>query len=131
MADDLSRQTATLVSVACAVAVALPSAEVYLHFRQTVEDLDRARWLAQAGLTIVWSVSAAVLVGVGFWRRVRGLRFAGLGLFAVVAAKLLLVDTAQVEGGYRVASLMVVGALMIGASYLYHRVERWMSATRA
>ncbi len=129
--DALRREGAALYSIGGLAIIVLLSVETGLYFHQTEPDPNRARWLAQMGLTMVWSVSAAVVVALGFWRNHRALRLAGLALFGVVALKLLLVDTAQVDGGYRVASFMVVGTLMIGASYLYHRLERWMSVRSA
>lgn len=127
----LHRESSILFGIGTTLAVALFSVETVRFFHETVSDPERARWLAQMGLTVVWSLSAGVVVAAGFWRKRRALRLAGLGLFAVTAAKLLLVDTAQVEGGYRVASFMILGIVMISASYLYHRVEKWMSAHQA
>jgi uncharacterized membrane protein len=36
----------------------------------------------------------------------------------------VLVDMAKVHEVYRIVSFLVLGVLMIGASYLYHRVEK-------
>jgi uncharacterized membrane protein len=55
---------------------------------------------------------------------VRSLRLAALGLFGLTALKLVLVDMAEVQEVYRIVSFLVLGVLMIGASYLYHRVEK-------
>jgi uncharacterized membrane protein len=79
-------------------------------------------------LSIAWGVYASLILAVGFWQKVRPLRFAALGLFGATALKLLVIDMAKVEGGYKIAAIFVVSALMIGASYLYHRVEKWMEA---
>jgi uncharacterized membrane protein len=94
----------------------LVSAEAYLHFAHP--------WLRQLALSCAWSGCAIALVGLGLgWRR-RGLRLAGLALFGATAVKLLLVDLAQLEQIYRVVSFLVLGVVLIGASYLYHRAER-------
>ena len=66
----------------------------------------QARWVAQMSLTIVWGAFAAGLLVVGFWRRVAKLRLAGLALFALTGAKLVLVDVANVQDLYRVFSAM-------------------------
>lgn len=114
--------------LAATLAVILVSVDTFLYCLDAVADPERSRWVAQMALSIIWSVSAATVVSAGFLRRRRPLRLAGLALFGLTAVKLLIVDTAQIEGGYRIASFMIVGALMIGASYLYNRVSRWVEA---
>ena len=59
---------------------------------------------------------------------VRVVRLVALGLFGLTAAKLVLVDLAVLRQIYRIVSFLVIGLLMIGASYLYHRIERWMDS---
>ena len=59
----------------------------------------------------------------------RLLRFAALGLFGITAAKLVLVDIAGVKQIYRVISFFVLGLLMMGGAYGYHRVEKWLAET--
>jgi uncharacterized membrane protein len=102
----------------------LLSVETYKGFLHEVGDLPRAPWVAQMALSILWGLFAAVLLAVGFARGVRPLRLAALGLFALTAGKLAVVDLASVQEGYRIISFVALGGLMIGASYLYHRVER-------
>jgi uncharacterized membrane protein len=36
----------------------------------------------------------------------------------------VLVDMASIEGLYRILAFLVLGSLMIGVSYVYHRVEK-------
>jgi uncharacterized membrane protein len=74
----------------------------------------------------VWGVYATALLAVGFRGRNRPLRLVGLALFGLTALKLVLVDMAEVKQIYRIVSFLVLGLLMIGASYLYHRVEKWL-----
>ncbi len=66
---------------------------------------------------------------VGFWRKVRSLRLSALGLFGLTALKLVVVDMANVKGVYRIASFFALGLVMIGASYLYHRIEKRTDAS--
>ncbi len=72
----------------------------------------------------MWGAYAIALLVIGFCRGVRSLRLAALALFGLTAIKLVLVDMARVEEVYRIISFFVLGILMIGASYLYHRVEK-------
>jgi uncharacterized membrane protein len=75
-------------------------------------------------LSVTWGTYALAILAIGFWRNVRSLRLAALGLFGLTALKLVLVDMAEVQEVYRIVSFLVLGVLMIGASYLYHRVEK-------
>ena len=98
-------------------------AEAYLHYA-AADSLAHAGRRAHTALSIAWSGYAAVLLALGFIRRRRRLRLAGLGLLGAVAIKLLLIDLAGAPQGYRVLSFLIVGALMIAVSYAYHRLER-------
>lgn len=109
----------------------LLSAEVFLFCRNYFEDARRAAYSSQMALSVVWAVYAAILLAVGFIRRRRGLRFMALGLFGLTALKLALVDIAHVEQIYRIISFVVLGILMIFASYLYHRIEKTLAAREA
>jgi uncharacterized membrane protein len=80
-------------------------------------------------LSVVWGIYATAVLVIGFWRRVRSLRLSALGLFGLTVLKLVIVDMAKVEEVYRIVSFLVLGILMIGASYLYHRVEKRISTS--
>jgi uncharacterized membrane protein len=105
------------------------SLETYTWCEATVQEWEKARWTALMSLSIVWGVYAIALLVIGFWRKVRPLRFAALGLFALTALKLVFVDLAEIEQIYRVICFLVIGLLMVGASYLYHKVEQRLART--
>ena len=114
----------TLYSIGIALLFVLLSCETYFYFRGAIADHERARWVSQMSLSVTWGTYAIVILAIGFWRNVRSLRLAALGLFGLTALKLVLVDMAEVQEVYRIVSFLVLGVLMIGASYLYHRVEK-------
>ncbi len=73
--------------------------------------------LAQASLSIFWTVLALVAM---LWAHHRGLRvlwFCGAGLMAAVVVKLFLVDLAKVGGIERIVSFIAVGVLMLVIGY--------------
>jgi uncharacterized membrane protein len=74
-------------------------------------------------LSIFWSLYAVACVALGFRLRVAGLRYFGLGLFAVTAAKVMLVDLSQVQTGYRILSFLGLGLLLLGTSVLYGKLS--------
>ena len=102
----------------------LLSVEPYTHCVRTMANQTRAAWSAQMSLSVVWSAYAAALLAAGFWLKNRPMRFGALALFGATGLKLVLVDLAGVRQVYRIISFLVLGLLMIGASYLYHKVEK-------
>ncbi len=113
-----------LYGVGTTLLFVLLSCETYFYFRGTIADRERAKWVSQMSLSVTWGAYALAILAVGFWRNVRSLRLAALGLFGLTALKLVLVDMAKVQEVYRIVSFLVLGVLMIGTSYLYHRVEK-------
>ena len=106
----------------------LLSVENYIYFEHKFVNRTKAYNVAQMSLSIVWGLYALSSLVVGFWRRIRNLRLAALGLFGLSALKLIVVDMASVHQLYRIISFFVLGLLLIGASYLYHLVEKRLEA---
>jgi hypothetical protein len=84
-----------------------------------------------ATLSIFWSVNATALLVLGFMRRVAPLRYLALGLFAVTVVKVVLFDLAKLEMIYRIISFMVLGILLLFASWLYQRLSARLGVTPA
>ncbi len=110
--------------VASVFPLALLSAEAYTYCREVVRNRRRARWTGLMALSVVWGLYAVIWLLVGFWKKVREFRIAALGLLAIVALKVVLVDMSSVQQIYRIISFVVLGVIMISASYLYHRLEK-------
>ena len=94
----------------------------------SIPDYTNAYRAGQMSVTVIWGIYAVGLLVIGFWRRLRVLRLAGLGLFALAAGKLVLVDLTGVQDIFRIVSFVALGLLMVAASYLYHRLERRLPA---
>lgn len=74
-----------------------------------------------AAISVLWSLFAAALIIIGFARNNAWIRRVSIALFAVTVVKVFVRDMANVETPYRILSFLVVGLLLVGASYLYHR----------
>ncbi|MRX08068.1 DUF2339 domain-containing protein [Pseudoduganella sp. FT25W] len=72
----------------------------------------------QAMLSLVWSVTALLLMRFAAKRSIRTVWIGGATLLALVVAKLFLVDLSNVGGVERIVSFVGVGALMVGIGYL-------------
>jgi hypothetical protein len=75
----------------------------------------------QLGLSITWTVYAVVLIAIGVWRDSALIRWQALALFALVILKAFLFDLSLLALGYRIASFLVLGLMLLGASFLYQR----------
>ncbi len=79
-------------------------------------------------LSVFWSLNATLVLMLGFLRQVALLRHMALGLFAVTVAKVFIFDLGHLEMVYRIISFMVLGVLLLFASYLYQRLSSRLSA---
>ena len=77
--------------------------------------------LRAGGLTLLWGLYGLGLLLAGLRGAVRGLRYAGLALFAVVVGKIFLVDLAGLESVYRILAFIALGILLFLAALLYLR----------
>ncbi|WP_397570032.1 DUF2339 domain-containing protein [Schlesneria sp. T3-172] len=71
------------------------------------------------GVSILWSVFALSWLLQGIWRNVRSLRYAGLGLFGIVIAKVFFRDLAELDSFYRIIAFIVLGVLILAGSFIY------------
>ena len=72
-------------------------------------------------MSMAWALYALVLLGLGLWRRSRGLRVASLVLMYLTCAKVFLYDLSHLEDLYRVASLVGLAFVLLVISFLYQR----------
>jgi uncharacterized membrane protein len=86
----------------------------------------------QVTISVFWATSAALLVAAGFHRHYPPIRYLALVLFGVTGLKVFTVDLSQLDSIYRILSSVGLGALLVGASFLYHRYRSQIapSATR-
>ena len=80
-----------------------------------------AQFAAIVWISIAWAIYGAALVAAGFRWDKASLRWMGLGVFAITLGKVFLVDMAQLDAVYRIGSFLVLGALLVAASFLYQR----------
>jgi uncharacterized membrane protein len=74
-----------------------------------------------AGFSVLWSVFAVGLMLVGIWMRRKVYRMSAIGLLIATVLKVLAYDTAEVSTPYRILSCIVLGAILMAVSFLYHR----------
>jgi uncharacterized membrane protein len=89
----------------------------YLDVPYTFDSMFASQFV-QAMLSLVWSVTALLLMRHAATRAARSVWIGGAVLLALVVAKLFLVDLSNVGGVERIVSFLGVGALMVGIGYL-------------
>jgi uncharacterized membrane protein len=73
------------------------------------------------GFSVLWSVFGVGLMLVGVWRRRKVYRVSAICLLIATVLKVLAFDTADVSTPYRILSCLVLGAILVAVSFLYHR----------
>jgi len=75
------------------------------------------------GISILMAVYGVGLVVVGVALRSTVNRILGLGLLALVIAKLYLLDVWSLSRGFRITAFLALGGLLLLVSYLYSRFK--------
>ncbi|SDR18168.1 DUF2339 domain-containing protein [Natronobacterium texcoconense] len=73
------------------------------------------------GVSIAWVLLGLALLAAGFALEVRGLRMLAIGVFGLATAKVFLVDTMDLDTVARTLSFLVLGVVLLVASYAYAR----------
>ncbi|QHN02503.1 DUF2339 domain-containing protein [Granulicella sp. WH15] len=89
-------------------------------FWHTTTGLERA---LKSDLSISFFLAGygAALLAIGFWRRSAFLRWQALALIVFTIAKVFLYDVSGLSQGYRVASFLGLGALLLAVSFAYQK----------
>lgn len=97
--------------------ILLRSAAQYLGITYQLEDLAASQFV-QAMLSLVWSISALMLMRFAAKRAMRRTWTTGAVLLGVVVVKLIIVDVANGGSVARIVSFVGVGFLMVLIGYL-------------
>ncbi len=77
-----------------------------------------------ATISVLWAAYALGLVLIGILKRYRPIRYLAIAIFAATILKVFFVDLAELDTLYRILSVMGLGVLLLGASYLYQHFLR-------
>lgn len=123
-----------LYLVANGLLLAILSMEVMAYFTKQIraltstdyrtypyEKIRSLRSQSNVALSVLWSVYASIVMGVGMMRDSRPVRLVAIALFIATLAKVVLVDMSQVNLVIRFISFLVLGILLLIASFLYYR----------
>ena len=85
------------------------------------DNLPLARF---AAISILWTLTAIILMLMGFRFNNVSLRKVSLALFLVAIIKVFFFDIANISTPFRILSFIILGIILIGASYLYHKFKQ-------
>jgi hypothetical protein len=101
--------------------------QIYLYWYcrdRFAERIANWRFLAHMYISVMWAVYAAALMVAGFWQRIKLLRYIAFGLFALLLAKVFILDTSTVKSVYRIAAFLATGVTLVAVSYLYQFLRK-------
>ncbi len=75
----------------------------------------------RALVSVWWGVYGVGLLALGAARSLSGARYAGLALLSVATVKAVVFDLADIAPGWRVASFLLLGLLLLGVATAYAR----------
>jgi uncharacterized membrane protein len=76
-----------------------------------------------ASISVLWTLFSVSLMAIGFYYRQAIVRRVSIGLFALTVVKVFFVDMSNASTPFRIISFIVLGLMLIGASFLYHRYK--------
>jgi len=101
----------------------------YVEWRGDWTLMHDYRMYAQFTYSAFFMVFGAVLLTLGFWRRVAFLRWQALVLLAAAIGKVFTVDVSALSQGYRILSFLGLGALLLAVSFAYQK--DWLNLRKA
>lgn len=110
--------------LAAVVAVALLYlASIVVVDQWGVTATGERREAGQFALSLLWGAVGLTALVVGLVRDIAALRQGGLVLLVVAVAKVFVYDLSELTSLARVASLLVIGLLLIAGAYFYQRMR--------
>jgi uncharacterized membrane protein len=75
-------------------------------------------------LSILWGTYALFLIVLGLWKDLKYIRIAAIVLFAITLIKLFAYDIADMSTIAKTIVMMILGILLLIASFLYNKYKR-------
>jgi len=117
------RTAAAFVAAANVLTVALLTADIYSFWEVRGEQFG-ASFAREVSISVTWAAYGMGLIALGFNRRSAVLRYLALGLLGITVVKVFAVDLLALDGIYRIIGFIVLGLVLLAASFLYHRSRR-------
>ncbi|MCC7522550.1 DUF2339 domain-containing protein [Candidatus Uhrbacteria bacterium] len=96
------------------------SLETWHLFKPGLDGYDNERDVA---LSVVWSIYAIALVAFGIYKKSKLARTTALALFGIVIAKVVLIDTSELDNFYRFITFISLGIILLISGFLYNKFK--------
>lgn len=99
------------------------SAEIITTVDSDIVKLDSQseKHITSLSLSVLWAIYAGCLLALGMLKNWQMVRLGGLVLLVVPIVKLFLVDTFELDQGYRVVAYMSLGLIMLVGGFFYQK----------
>ena len=87
-------------------------------------QIDNWRFIANMCMSVAWAIYGLILLVCGFWRKLKMLRYLGLGIFGALLLKVFIIDMSAVSTIYRIMAFLATGVTLVGVSYLYQFLRK-------
>ena len=122
------RPRTVLLFAANVLSLTLLTSEItaYWHVRDLTHGVSTtiaadSHFARELMLSITWAIYATALIVAGIRKRYAPIRYFAIALFAVTIVKVFGIDMAELDRIYRVASVIVLGVMLLATSFLYNR----------
>lgn len=123
-------ERAALFVWASVLTVVVISREIDVYWSLRAVAGEGTDVIRQAMLSAAWAIYAAVAISVGIRRRYPPIRYFAIALFGLTLAKVLVVDLDTLAGIDRIVAFLVIGAVLLFASFLYQKGRTGPSSDR-
>lgn len=120
---DPSARSGALVFTAAGALMPLVtlSVEASRYFAWTAPSHGEAFNASSGAVSVTWAVYAAIVLTVGFARRLPAARLAALGLLAITLGKVVMFDLSMLDQLARILAFIGLGVVLIAGAWAYHR----------
>lgn len=96
-----------------------------LRFFDLKAEGDPERWklVRDVSISTFWMLYAAALLVVGFWLERPPVRWVGLGMALIAAAKVFLYDLSNLSQLYRILSFVLLAVVLLALSFRYQKLR--------
>lgn len=99
--------------------------EIYLPTlsRPELEKIESLTLQRKMWVSVSWTIYSALVTAIGIIKKIKILRWIGIGLFGIVVFKVFFVDLSFLEGFPRIFSFIILGMLLLGVGFFYNKYK--------
>ena len=96
---------------------------IFLEQREKFEKIKSLENQRNMWLSVTWALYSSVLIGIGFAKKYKLLRWIALILFGITISKVFFLDLSFLKGFPRILSFIILGLLLLGVGFIYNKYK--------